>query len=110
MRLIDDHAAYRQLESQVQDVGIVTGVVLELQFGLNWSGLSHYLGDVFGAPLALETLVAFFLESTFLGLWIFGWGRLKEHGARRRPSMLVSPHARQPASAAWNRSVWNSPR
>jgi cytochrome d ubiquinol oxidase subunit I len=57
-------------------LGIVTGVVLELQFGLNWSGLSHYLGDVFGAPLALETLLAFFLESTFLGLWMFGWGRI----------------------------------
>ena len=57
-------------------VGIATGVVLELQFGMGWSGLSHYLGDVFGAPLAMETLIAFFLESTFLGLWIFGWGRL----------------------------------
>ncbi|TWP49253.1 cytochrome ubiquinol oxidase subunit I [Lentzea tibetensis] len=57
-------------------LGIVTGVVMEFQFGLNWSGLASYAGDVFGAPLALETLVAFFLESTFLGLWIFGWGRL----------------------------------
>jgi cytochrome bd ubiquinol oxidase subunit I len=57
-------------------LGIAIGVVLELQFGMNWSGLSHALGDVFGAPLAMETLVAFFLESTFLGLWIFGWGRL----------------------------------
>lgn len=57
-------------------LGIATGVVLELQFGMNWSGLSHYLGNVFGAPLAMETIVAFFLESTFLGLWIFGWGRL----------------------------------
>jgi cytochrome bd ubiquinol oxidase subunit I len=57
-------------------LGIATGVVLELQFGMGWSGLSHYLGDVFGAPLAMETLIAFFLESTFLGLWIFGWGRL----------------------------------
>lgn len=57
-------------------LGIATGVVLELQFGMNWSGLSHYLGDVFGAPLAMETLIAFFFESTFLGLWIFGWGRL----------------------------------
>ncbi|MFD5829044.1 cytochrome ubiquinol oxidase subunit I [Lentzea sp. NPDC060358] len=57
-------------------LGIVTGVVVEFQFGLNWSGLATYAGDVFGAPLALETLVAFFLESTFLGLWIFGWGRL----------------------------------
>ncbi|MBF8190556.1 cytochrome ubiquinol oxidase subunit I [Nonomuraea sp. K274] len=57
-------------------LGIVTGLVMEFQFGLSWGGLSHYAGDVFGAPLAIETLVAFFLESTFLGLWIFGWGRL----------------------------------
>jgi cytochrome d ubiquinol oxidase subunit I len=57
-------------------LGIATGIVLELQFGMGWSGLSHYLGDVFGAPLAMETLLAFALESTFLGLWIFGWGRL----------------------------------
>ena len=57
-------------------LGIVTGIVMEFQFGLNWSGLATYAGDVFGAPLAMETLVAFFLESTFLGLWIFGWGRL----------------------------------
>lgn len=60
-------------------LGIATGVVLELQFGMGWSGLSHYLGDVFGAPLAMETLLAFFLESTFLGLWIFGWGRLNRY-------------------------------
>ncbi|NUT41382.1 MAG: cytochrome ubiquinol oxidase subunit I, partial [Thermoactinospora sp.] len=57
-------------------LGIVTGLVMEFQFGLSWGGLSDYAGDVFGAPLAMETLVAFFLESTFLGLWIFGWGRL----------------------------------
>jgi cytochrome d ubiquinol oxidase subunit I len=59
-------------------LGIATGIVMEFQFGLNWSGLSHYAGDVFGAPLAVETLVAFFLESTFLGLWIFGWDRLNK--------------------------------
>ncbi|NKE59743.1 cytochrome ubiquinol oxidase subunit I [Lentzea sp. PSKA42] len=57
-------------------LGIVTGIVMEFQFGLNWSGLATYAGDVFGAPLAMETLIAFFLESTFLGLWIFGWGKL----------------------------------
>src|SRR3954470_19192402 len=61
-------------------LGIATGIVMEFQFGLNWSGLSTYAGDVFGAPLAIETLVAFFLESTFLGLWIFGWRRLKPWG------------------------------
>ncbi|MFD0203992.1 MULTISPECIES: cytochrome ubiquinol oxidase subunit I [Saccharothrix] len=59
-------------------LGIATGIVMEFQFGLNWSGLSTFAGDVFGAPLALETLVAFFLESTFLGLWIFGWDRLNK--------------------------------
>ncbi|WUI03278.1 cytochrome ubiquinol oxidase subunit I [Spirillospora sp. NBC_00431] len=57
-------------------VGIVTGLVMEFQFGLNWSGMSRVTGGVFGAPLALETIVAFFVESTFLGLWIFGWDRL----------------------------------
>ena len=57
-------------------VGIASGLVMEFQFGLNWSGLSRLTGDVFGAPLALETLIAFVLESTFLGMWIFGWGRL----------------------------------
>ncbi|WP_328613802.1 cytochrome ubiquinol oxidase subunit I [Amycolatopsis sp. NBC_00355] len=57
-------------------LGIVTGIVMEFQFGLTWTGLSTFAGDVFGAPLAIETLVAFFLESTFLGLWIFGFGRM----------------------------------
>ncbi|EHM26332.1 MULTISPECIES: cytochrome ubiquinol oxidase subunit I [Streptomyces] len=57
-------------------VGIVTGLVMEFQFGLSWSGLSKFAGNVFGVPLALETLIAFFAESTFLGMWIFGWGRL----------------------------------
>ena len=58
-------------------VGIVTGLVMEFQFGLSWSGLSKFAGNVFGAPLALETLIAFFAESTFLGMWIFGWGQLR---------------------------------
>jgi cytochrome d ubiquinol oxidase subunit I len=57
-------------------LGVVTGIVQEFQFGMNWSAYSRFVGDVFGAPLALEGLLAFFLESTFLGLWIFGWGRL----------------------------------
>jgi cytochrome d ubiquinol oxidase subunit I len=57
-------------------IGVVTGIVQEFQFGMNWSAYSRYVGDVFGAPLAMEALAAFFLESTFLGLWIFGWGRL----------------------------------
>ncbi|MGW1339760.1 cytochrome ubiquinol oxidase subunit I [Kribbella sp. NPDC002412] len=57
-------------------MGIVTGIVQEFQFGMNWSDYSRFVGDVFGAPLALEGLLAFFLESTFIGLWIFGWDRL----------------------------------
>ncbi|MBP2705688.1 cytochrome ubiquinol oxidase subunit I [Microbispora sp. RL4-1S] len=57
-------------------MGVVTGLVQEFQFGMNWSEYSTFVGDVFGAPLALEALLAFFLESTFLGLWIFGWDRL----------------------------------
>ncbi|MEV4536615.1 cytochrome ubiquinol oxidase subunit I [Asanoa sp. NPDC049518] len=57
-------------------MGVVTGIVQEFQFGMNWSDYSRYVGDVFGAPLAMEGLLAFFLESTFLGLWIFGWERL----------------------------------
>ncbi|MGC4935371.1 cytochrome ubiquinol oxidase subunit I [Gordonia sp. DT30] len=57
-------------------LGVATGIVQEFQFGMNWSEYSRYVADVFGAPLALEGLVAFFLESTFLGLWIFGWSRL----------------------------------
>jgi len=57
-------------------MGVVTGIVQEFQFGMNWSEYSRFVGDIFGAPLALEALIAFFLESTFLGLWIFGWGRI----------------------------------
>jgi cytochrome d ubiquinol oxidase subunit I len=57
-------------------LGVVTGIVQEFQFGMNWSEYSRFVGDVFGAPLAMEALAAFFIESTFLGLWIFGWTRL----------------------------------
>jgi cytochrome d ubiquinol oxidase subunit I len=57
-------------------VGVVTGLVQEFQFGMNWSSYSRFVGDVFGAPLAMEGLAAFFLESVFLGLWLFGWDRL----------------------------------
>src|SRR5579872_2953879 len=57
-------------------IGVVTGLVQEFEFGMNWSDYSRFVGDVFGAPLAMEGLAAFFLESTFLGLWVFGWGVL----------------------------------
>ena len=59
-------------------MGVVTGIVMEFQFGMNWSEYSRFVGDVFGAPLAVEGLLAFFLESTFLGVWIFGWERISK--------------------------------
>jgi len=58
--------------------GVVTGIVQEFQFGMNWSEYSRFVGDIFGAPLALEALIAFFMESTFVGLWIFGWNKLSK--------------------------------
>ncbi len=59
-------------------VGVVTGIIQEFQFGMNWSDYSRFVGDVFGAPLAIEALLAFFMESTFIGLWIFGWDKLSK--------------------------------
>ena len=57
-------------------IGVATGLTMEFQFGTNWAYYSHYVGDIFGAPLAIEGLMAFFLESTFIGLFFFGWDRL----------------------------------
>lgn len=59
-------------------MGVVTGIVQEFQFGMSWAEYSRFVGDIFGAPLAIEALVAFFLESTFLGIWIFGWDKLSK--------------------------------
>src|SRR2546428_9811046 len=61
-------------------MGVTTGLTLEFQFGTNWAYYSHYVGDIFGAPLAIEGLMAFFLESTFIGLFFFGWDRLSKLG------------------------------
>ncbi len=59
-------------------IGVVTGIVQEFQFGMNWSEYSRFMGDIFGAPLAIEALLAFYMESTFIGLWIFGWEKLSK--------------------------------
>jgi len=59
-------------------LGVVTGITMEFQFGMNWAEYSRYVGDIFGAPLAIEATVAFFLESTFIGLWIFGWNKVSK--------------------------------
>ncbi len=61
-------------------IGVATGIVMEFQFGMNWSYYSHYVGDIFGAPLAIEGLMAFFLEATFVGLFFFGWDKLSKVG------------------------------
>src|SRR5436190_395681 len=61
-------------------IGVATGITMEFQFGTNWAYYSHYVGDIFGAPLAIEGLMAFFLESTFVGLFFFGWDRLPKLG------------------------------
>jgi cytochrome d ubiquinol oxidase subunit I len=70
-------------------MGVVTGIVQEFQFGMNWSEYSRYVGDIFGAPLAIEATLAFFLESTFLGVWIFGWDKLSK-GAHAAAIWLVA--------------------
>lgn len=57
-------------------MGVATGLTMEFSFGTNWAYYSHYVGDIFGAPLAIEGLMAFFLESTFVGMFFFGWDRL----------------------------------
>ena len=61
-------------------MGVATGIVMEFQFGMNWSYYSHYVGDIFGAPLALEGMRAFFMEATFVGLIFFGWDKLSKRG------------------------------
>ncbi len=70
-------------------MGVVTGIVQEFQFGMNWSEYSRFVGDIFGAPLAIEATLAFFLESTFLGVWVFGWQKLSK-GAHALAIWLVA--------------------
>lgn len=79
-------------------MGVVTGIVQEFQFGMNWSEYSRFVGDIFGAPLAIEALLAFFLESTFLGIWIFGWDKLSK-GMHAATIWLVAIGANM--SALW---------
>ena len=89
-------------------IGVVTGLVQEFEFGMNWSQYSRFVGDVFGAPLAMEGLAAFFLESTFLGLWLFGWNVLPRRlhllthlgGRRRRGAVGGVHHGRELVDAA----------
>ena len=77
---------------------MVTGIVQEFQFGMNWSAYSKFVGNVFGAPLAMEALLTFFLESTFIGVWIFGWNKLS-----------TRLHLAAIWLVRWPRSAWTSP-
>ncbi|MGA2112972.1 MAG: cytochrome ubiquinol oxidase subunit I [Anaerolineales bacterium] len=70
-------------------MGVVTGIVQEFQFGLNWSQYARFMGDIFGAPLAIEALLAFYMESTFIGLWVFGWDKVSK-GVHLAAAWLVA--------------------
>ena len=82
-------------------IGVVTGIVQEFQFGMNWGAYSRLVGNIFGAPLAMEGLAAFFLESTFLGLWLFGWDKLPRAAA---PADHLG--GLRPAACCRRRSSW----
>ena len=71
-------------------LGVATGLTMEFQFGMNWSYYSHYVGDIFGAPLAIEGLMAFFLEATFVGLFFFGWDKLSQGRQHLAVAWLVA--------------------
>ena len=79
-------------------VGVVTGIIQEFQFGMNWSNYSRFVGDIFGAPLAVEALLAFFMESTFLGIWIFGWDRI---GKKLHLTTIILTFLGSTLSALW---------
>jgi len=70
-------------------LGIVTGITLEFQFGMNWAGYARYVGDIFGAPLAIEATAAFFLESSLIGLWIFGWNKISKKAHARVMAVIA---------------------
>lgn len=86
-------------------IGVVTGLVQEFQFGMNWSAYSVFVGDVFGAPLAMEGLAAFFLESTFLGLWVFGW-KVLPRGVHLLSAWLVAAGAMLSAAFIMAANSW----
>ena len=77
-------------------IGVATGLILEFEFGTNWSNYSHFVGDIFGAPLAIEGIMAFFLESTFIAVMYFGWGRsAADSTSRPRGSRPSAPTSRR---------------
>jgi len=90
-------------------MGVATGIVQEFQFGMAWSEYSRFVGDVFGAPLALEALLAFFVESTFLGLWIFGWKQLKKCVTSRACGSPSSARSSPPTSSSWPTAGCSTP-
>jgi len=106
-------------------MGVATGITMEFQFGTNWAYYAHYVGDIFGTPLAIEGLMAFFLESSFVGLFFFGWDRLSKSGIWLSPHSSLSDRAcrrcgsSSPTAGCSTRSAristitacaWSSPR
>ena len=90
-------------------IGVVTGLVQEFQFGMDWGAYSRLVGNIFGAPLAMEGLAAFFLESTFLGLWLFGWDKLPRR-VHLATIWAVAPAARCRRRSSWRRTPGCSTR
>ena len=80
-------------------LGIATGLTMEFQFGMNWSYFSHYVGDVFGAPLAIEGLMAFFMESTFIAIMFFGWKKVSKKVTNKSPGKTPRNAAAKPTSS-----------
>ena len=90
-------------------IGVVTGIVQEFQFGMNWSEYSRFMGDIFGAPLAIEALLAFYMESTFIGLWVFGWDKLtkKQHLAAAWMVAMEADNTRSiPKASSKGLTIW----
>ena len=89
-------------------LGVTTGLTMEFQFGTNWAYYSHYVGDIFGAPLAIEGLMAFFLESTFIGLFFFGWDRLSklQHLTVTWLKTVNAAATARPTTALTPRTAW----
>ncbi len=82
-------------------LGIVTGITMEFQFGMNWAEYSRYVGDIFGAPLAIEATLAFFLESVFIGLWVFGWKKISKRMHAPPSGSLHSQPTFLPCGYCW---------
>jgi hypothetical protein len=90
-------------------LGVATGITMEFEFGMNWAFYSHYVGDIFGAPLAIEGLMAFFLEATFVGLFFFGWERMSPRAHLAATWMVALGKIPSGPPSIPTRCAWRSP-